>query len=126
MSCGARVAHLVRHAAEFGMLTSGVKTDMHKVRSRKQNMVDHEIAIHLKAYKESGAELIMGSARFVGPKAVEVALNDGGLRHLIGEEIVLNLGSHAAIPDVPGRPVMGPGGAPRRAFGARMTTGKSK
>jgi pyruvate/2-oxoglutarate dehydrogenase complex dihydrolipoamide dehydrogenase (E3) component len=65
-------------------------------------MVEREIAIHLKAYKESGAELIMGSGCFVGPKTIEVALNGGGARTLYGSEIVLNLGSHAAIPDIPG------------------------
>jgi pyruvate/2-oxoglutarate dehydrogenase complex dihydrolipoamide dehydrogenase (E3) component len=98
----ARVAHIVRHAEDFGTLTSGAKTDMRKVLSRKQDMVDREIRLHLKAYAESGAELIMGSGRFVGPKTIEVALNDGGVRELAGSEIVLNLGSHAAIPDVPG------------------------
>ena len=98
----ARVAHIVRNAAEFGTLVCDVRTDMRKVRGRKQDMVEREIAIHLKAYKESGAELIMGSGRFVGPKTIEVALNDGGARTLAGAEIVLNLGSHAAIPDIPG------------------------
>ena len=98
----ARVAHIVRNAAEFGTLIGEVRTDMRKVRSRKQDMVEREIAIHLKAYKESGAELIMGSGRFVGPKTIEVALNDGGARTLSGAEVVLNLGSHAAIPDIPG------------------------
>ena len=98
----ARVAHIVRNAAEFGTLVGDVRTDMRKVRGRKQDMVEREIAIHLKAYKESGAELIMGSGRFVGPKTIEVALNDGGARTLAGTEIVLNLGSHAAIPDIPG------------------------
>ena len=98
----ARVAHIVRNAAEFGTLVGEVRTDMRKVRGRKQDMVEREIAIHLKAYKESGAELVMGSGRFVGPKTIEVALNDGGARTLAGAEIVLNLGSHAAIPDIPG------------------------
>ena len=64
----ARVAHIVRHAADFGTLTSGAKTDMRKVLSRKQDMVDREVRLHLNAYNESGAELIMGSGRFVGPK----------------------------------------------------------
>ena len=98
----ARVAHIVRNAAEFGALVGEVRIDMRKVLGRKQDMVEREIAIHLKAYKESGAELIMGSGRFVGPKIIEVALNDGGARTLAGAEIVLNLGSHAAIPDIPG------------------------
>jgi pyruvate/2-oxoglutarate dehydrogenase complex dihydrolipoamide dehydrogenase (E3) component len=98
----ARVAHVVRHAAEFGTVVGDVSTDMRKVLARKQDMVEREIALHLEAYKESGAELIMGSGRFVGPKTIEVALNEGGVRALTGAEIVLNLGSHAAIPDVPG------------------------
>jgi pyruvate/2-oxoglutarate dehydrogenase complex dihydrolipoamide dehydrogenase (E3) component len=98
----ARIAHLVRNAAQFGSLTDAVKTDMGKVRARKQAMVDREIAFHLNAYKESGAELIMGSGRFVGPKTLQVALNDGGSRLLAGNEVVLNVGTHAAIPDIAG------------------------
>ncbi len=65
-------------------------------------MVDRENAFHLQAYKESGAELVMGEGRFTASKTLSVALNDGGTRELAGKEIVLNLGSHAAIPDVPG------------------------
>uniref|UniRef100_UPI003F97F085 FAD-dependent oxidoreductase n=1 Tax=Roseiarcus sp. TaxID=1969460 RepID=UPI003F97F085 len=64
----ARVSHVVRHAPEFGTLVGDVRTDMRKVLRRKQDMVEREIAIHLQAYKESGAELIMGVGRFVGPK----------------------------------------------------------
>ena len=74
----AHVAHFVHNAAKFGTLTDAVRTDMRKVRSRKQDMVDREIEFHLAAYKSSGAELIMGSGRFMGPKTIEVALNDGG------------------------------------------------
>jgi pyruvate/2-oxoglutarate dehydrogenase complex dihydrolipoamide dehydrogenase (E3) component len=98
----ARVAHLVRNAARFGTLVDGVRTEMGRVRSRKQDMIDREIALHLNAYKETGAELVMGSGRFIGPKTVEVALNEGGTRALLGNELVVNVGSHAAIPDIPG------------------------
>jgi pyruvate/2-oxoglutarate dehydrogenase complex dihydrolipoamide dehydrogenase (E3) component len=75
---------------------------MSRVRRRKQEMIDREIEIHLNAYRESGAELIMGSGRFTGPKTVEVALNEGGTRTLLGNELVVNVGSHAAIPDIGG------------------------
>src|SRR5580698_831693 len=98
----ARVGHIVRHAAEFGTLVGDVKTDMRKVLRRKEDMVKREIAVHLNAYKASGAELVMGVGRFIGPQTIEVALNDGGMRLLEGAEVVLNLGSHAAIPDIPG------------------------
>ena len=98
----ARVAHVVQNAAQFGTVTGPVKIDMTRVRQRKQEMVDREIAFHLNAYKTSGAELIMGSGRFVAPKTIEVALNDGGTRLLTGNEVVVNVGSHAAIPNIPG------------------------
>jgi pyruvate/2-oxoglutarate dehydrogenase complex dihydrolipoamide dehydrogenase (E3) component len=98
----ARVAHLVQNAEQFGTLVGAIKTDMRKVRNRKQNMIDREIEFHLGAYKSSGAELIMGSGRFVGSKTIEVALNDGGTRLLSGSEVVINVGTHAAIPDIPG------------------------
>lgn len=98
----ARVAHLARHAAQYGTITGPVRTDMVRVRRRKQDMVDRETGFHLGAYQASGAELIMGSGRFVGPKTVEVELNDGGTRTVSGSQVVLNLGSHAAIPNIPG------------------------
>jgi pyruvate/2-oxoglutarate dehydrogenase complex dihydrolipoamide dehydrogenase (E3) component len=98
----AHVAHTVRNAAHFGTLTGAVSTDMGKVRRRKQDMIDREIELHLAAYKSSGAELIMGSGSFVGPKTVEVALNSGGSRVLTGKEVVIDVGTHAAIPNVPG------------------------
>jgi len=46
--------------------------------------------------------LIMGSGRFVAPKTLEVRLNDGGTRVLAGDQVFLNIGTHAAIPGVPG------------------------
>ncbi len=98
----ARIAHLVQHAEQFGTSTGPVKTDMVKVRQRKQNMVEREIEAHLKAYEESGAELIMGSGRFTAPRTIEVLPNTGELRTVTGDRVVINVGTHAAIPDIPG------------------------
>ena len=99
----AKVAYLAQHAAQFGtMITGPVATDMAKVRQRKRDMVEQEIALHLHNYKTSGAELILGSGRFAAPKTLEVQLNDGGTRTLAGDRVFLNLGTHAAIPNVPG------------------------
>ena len=49
-------------------MSDGVKTDMTLVRQRKRAMVDREITFHLEAYRRSGAELIMGTGRFVAPR----------------------------------------------------------
>ncbi len=65
---GARIAWLARHAAQFGTITGPVSVDMTRVRQRKRDMVNREIAGHLEAYKASGAELIMGTARFAAPR----------------------------------------------------------
>jgi len=98
----AEVAHLVQHAAEFGTTNGPAAVNMAAVRRRKRDMVDREIAHHLENYKASGTELIMGTGRFVAPKTLEVQLNDGGTRLLTGDRVFLNLGTHAAIPNIPG------------------------
>jgi pyruvate/2-oxoglutarate dehydrogenase complex dihydrolipoamide dehydrogenase (E3) component len=98
----ATVASRVRHGAEYGARTGRVAIDMATVRDRKRRMVDAQIAAHLHNYKTSGTELIMGSGRFVAPKTLEVQLNDGGTRVLVGDRVFINIGTHAAIPSVPG------------------------
>src|SRR5260221_3336510 len=98
----AKVAHLVHHAAQFGMTTGPVAIDMAAVRRRKRDMVDRLVADHLQNYETSGAQLIMGNGRFVAPKTLEVRLNDGGTRVLAGDRVFLNVGTHAAIPNIPG------------------------
>jgi pyruvate/2-oxoglutarate dehydrogenase complex dihydrolipoamide dehydrogenase (E3) component len=91
-----------RGRQRHGTLTGSVTVDMTTVRQRKREMVDRQIAKHLQIYRTSGAELIMGSGRFLAPKTLEVKLNDGRTRVLSGDKVFLNVGTHAALPDVPG------------------------
>ena len=98
----ARVAHLARSAAQIGTINGPLTIDMRAVRQRKREMVERQVANHLKNYKASGAELIMGAGRFISPKTLEVKLNDGGTRLLVADKLFLNIGTHAAVPDVPG------------------------
>ena len=98
----AEVAHLAREAAEFGVKTGPVAVDMATVRQRKRSMVEAQVATHLGNYRASGAELIMGTGRFVAPKTLQVGLNSGGTRLLTADRVFLNVGTHAAIPSIPG------------------------
>jgi len=98
----AKVAHVARHGGHYGTLTGSVTVDMAMVRRRKREMVERQVAKHLQIYRTSGAELIMVSGRFVAPKTLEVNLNDEGARELAADMIFLNVGTHAAIPNVPG------------------------
>ena len=104
----AKVADLVHHGASFGAKTDSVAIDMAKVRQRKRDMVKGEVAAVLQQYESSGAELIMGTGNFVAPKTLEVRLNDGGTRVLAGDQVFINIGTHAAIPSVPGLDAAGP------------------
>jgi pyruvate/2-oxoglutarate dehydrogenase complex dihydrolipoamide dehydrogenase (E3) component len=98
----AKVAHLTRNAARFGTTAGPIAIDMGVVRKRKREMVERQVVKHLQAYKASGAELIMGNGRFAGPKTLEITLNDGGTRVLSADKVFLNLGTHAALPNVSG------------------------
>src|SRR6202140_520404 len=98
----AKVADLMHHASRFGITPSSTSSDMAAVRKRKREMVEGLIAAHLDRYKASGAELVMGEAKFIGPETIDVRLNDGGTRPITGEQKFLNLGTPASIPSVPG------------------------
>src|SRR5262249_46374095 len=98
----AKVVSLVRRGGEYGAKTGRVAIDMATVRDRKRAMVDENITAHLRNFESSGAELIMGSGRFVAPKTLEIQLNDGSTRVLVGDRVFINVGTHAAIPGVLG------------------------
>jgi pyruvate/2-oxoglutarate dehydrogenase complex dihydrolipoamide dehydrogenase (E3) component len=104
----AKVADLLHHAAQFGIVTGSVAVDMAKVRQRKREMVEGLVALHLDMYQKSGTELIMGDGRFVAAKTLEVRLRDGGTRVLRGERVFLNLGTRATIPPIAGLADAGP------------------
>src|ERR1700730_10272878 len=98
----AKVAELVRDAATFGLRLGAWTLDMAGVRQRKREMVDGLIAIHKARFAADGLEFILGEGRFVAPRTIEVQLPQGGIRRLEGERVFLNLGTHAAVPDIPG------------------------
>jgi len=98
----AKVAEMVRRASTFGVATGPVSIDMAAVRQRKREMVEGLITLHMDHFKSSGTELIMGEAKLIGSKDVEIRLNRGGVRTMRAERIFLNLGSRATIPAAPG------------------------
>src|ERR1700733_1577022 len=72
----AKVASYFQRSEEFGITKDNFKINMSAVRDRKRKMIDGLIQMHLDNFKASGAELIIGAGRFVGPKTLEVALSD--------------------------------------------------
>ncbi len=95
----ARVAHLARRAADFGVTLPGpVGIDFAAVRGRVRGVVEearHGLEDWLR--DTPGCTLIRGHARFRSPREVEV-----GDRVLEAGRVFLNVGARAAVPDLPG------------------------
>ncbi len=104
----AKAISLVDPKTGLGVTSGQIQVDMVGVAGRKRRMVEDLVAMHLENYKASGAELVMGEARFIEAKTVEVALNAGGSRQFRGDRVILCLGTRATIPPVPGLAAAGP------------------
>jgi pyruvate/2-oxoglutarate dehydrogenase complex dihydrolipoamide dehydrogenase (E3) component len=95
----ARVAHLTRRAAEFGIALSGpVGTDMKRVNARMKH-ISHGSRTGVSGWMEGleNGRFIRGHARFESPRRVRV-----GEEVLEAERIFLNTGGRALAPDIPG------------------------
>ena len=98
----AKVASYFRRGKEFGAVADGFRVDMPAVRARKRAMVSGLNDMYLDNFKQTGAEFILGSGRFVGPKTLEVALVDGTTRQLRGANVIVSTGTRAASEPIPG------------------------
>ena len=104
----AKVASYFFRSAEFGITKDNCQINFSVVRDRKRKMVAGLVDVHLANFKASGAELLMGSGRFTGPKTIELTRPDGTKRLLQGAKVVINTGTHAAIEHLPGLPEANP------------------
>ena len=95
----ARVAHVARGAARFGVRVSEVSVDFAAVMARKEAIVQRwrsGVERHLAAAGEN-LRLVRGHARFVAPQTIEV---DG--TQYRARQIVINVGARPAQPDIAG------------------------
>ena len=103
MVASGRVAYLARRAADFGVQTAPVTVDMAAVQQRKRDLVNG-----LRSFAEGmvenaqGVDLVRGEASFTGPKSVEVRLNEGGVRELTADTILISTGARPSKPAIPG------------------------
>lgn len=98
----AKVASYFRRSEEFGITKDNWKINMAVVRERKRKMVDGLVNTHLNLYKNSGAELIMDSGRFIAPKTLQVMTAEGTVRVLRGKHVLINTGTRATVDATPG------------------------
>ncbi|HTF72357.1 MAG TPA: FAD-dependent oxidoreductase [Edaphobacter sp.] len=98
----AKVASYLRRSREFGIAQDGFTIDMSVVRERKRTMVRGLNEMYLGNYRNTGAEFILGSGRFIAPKTVQVVLADGTTRQLSGTNVIVSTGTRATVEAIPG------------------------
>jgi pyruvate/2-oxoglutarate dehydrogenase complex dihydrolipoamide dehydrogenase (E3) component len=103
MVASARVAYLARRAADYGVQTGPVSVDMQVVRKRKRDIVESfRNGSQRRIESTEGVDLLMGEARFIEPKVVEVRLNNGEMRALTANTIFINAGARPSMPSIDG------------------------
>ena len=101
MVASARVAHLVRRAADYGVDVPAPVIDMVRVRERKRDIVRSFRDGSVRRLESAGVDLIAGEARFIGGKTLSVNGRNG--EHTLDAPcIVINTGARPARPRVPG------------------------
>src|ERR1700728_2976874 len=98
----AKVASYFRRSEEFGITHDGFAIDMAGVRERKRRMVRGLNDMYMENYRNTGAEFILGTGRFLAPRTVEVTLSDGTTRQLWGANVIVSTGTRAALESIPG------------------------
>ncbi|MBL4762336.1 MAG: NAD(P)/FAD-dependent oxidoreductase [Gammaproteobacteria bacterium] len=93
-----KVAHYMKHAAEFGLPAVNVDVDMARVSQHIQRVIKtiqvHDEPERFEAY---GAEVVFGSATFINQH--EVAINGQIIRP---KRVVIATGSSPLVPPIPG------------------------
>ena len=95
MVASARVAHLARRAADFGVEAGPVSVDMAAIKARKDKIVGASVD-SLTQWIEGtdGLRLLRGDARFTAPRTIAV-----GDESFAADAIFINTGGRAIVPD---------------------------
>jgi pyruvate/2-oxoglutarate dehydrogenase complex dihydrolipoamide dehydrogenase (E3) component len=99
MVASARVAHQARRASEYGVVVNGAVTaDMKAIKARKDAIVANSRNGVEKSLRETkNCTVFHEHARFVSSHELQV-----GEETISADQIFLNVGGRAAIPDMPG------------------------
>jgi pyruvate/2-oxoglutarate dehydrogenase complex dihydrolipoamide dehydrogenase (E3) component len=98
----AKVVDYFRRSKEFGIAHDGFTIDMSGVRERKRKMVRGLNEMYMENYRQTGAEFILATGRFVAPRTVQATLPDGTTRQLRGTNVIVSTGTRATLEAIPG------------------------
>jgi pyruvate/2-oxoglutarate dehydrogenase complex dihydrolipoamide dehydrogenase (E3) component len=103
MVASAEVVHTVRNSAAYGVKTNAPTVDLSAIIQRKRSVVEAARAANLHTLETAlSHDLIIGTARFIAPKTIEVTTAEDTVRHLTADRLFINTGTRPLIPSVPG------------------------
>ncbi|MBP2234516.1 pyruvate/2-oxoglutarate dehydrogenase complex dihydrolipoamide dehydrogenase (E3) component [Sinorhizobium kostiense] len=98
MVASAYAIHTARRGAEYGMTTGPISVDFARVMARKEKIrLDSRTGVENWLKGMNNCTVFEGHAQFESPREMRI----GGER-ISGEQIFLNVGGRAAVPDLPG------------------------
>jgi pyruvate/2-oxoglutarate dehydrogenase complex dihydrolipoamide dehydrogenase (E3) component len=100
----ARAAHVVRHAADYGVIVGGeMRVDMARVKARKDE-VSGASRTGIEAWLRGtpNVTVFKGHGRFTGAHSIRVQGHDGSVNDFDADEIFINTGTRPAVPDIEG------------------------
>ncbi len=98
----AELLNTLKHIEDFGISTGPVSFDVDKIQARKQEVVDQLVGGIEQLIKINGIDLIYGSAEFLSPTDIKITSEDGEIRTVTCENIVLASGSKPQMPPIEG------------------------
>jgi len=93
----ATILEMIHQAAGYGYTVGETTFSLPELKKRRDAYVARLNGIYQSNLKNSGVELIVGDAKFVGPKTVAV-----GDKTYTGKNILIAVGGTPTLPDVPG------------------------
>jgi pyruvate/2-oxoglutarate dehydrogenase complex dihydrolipoamide dehydrogenase (E3) component/uncharacterized membrane protein YdjX (TVP38/TMEM64 family) len=99
----AKVAHLARTAASFGIVAGAVSVDwpavMRRIRAVIASIAPHDSA---ERYRAMGVDVRQGHATILNPWTVEISSPGNASQRLTTRSIVIATGAQAIVPAIPG------------------------
>ncbi|WP_046733269.1 dihydrolipoyl dehydrogenase family protein [Streptomyces humi] len=98
----ARLARRAAGAESLGLRLGSPRVDLELLRAHKEGVVSDMVELNRRQFLDSGMDFVLGAARFVAERTVEIRLADGSRRVVRGTDVVINTGTEPHVAAIPG------------------------
>ena len=93
---------LAKEGAVIGLKAGNVSVDWDGLMARKRAVVDTLVAGVGTLMASNGITVVRGTASFLSPRELSVALSEGGTRIVRADSVIISTGSEPVVPPIPG------------------------